>query len=75
MAMKTTVLLPAEPQPSEIDLRITAVIVVDMQYVFLSRSGMGDKLKGTFNEVASKDFIVRDKKVIEAAFENLEFVR
>jgi ureidoacrylate peracid hydrolase len=68
--MKTIFLLPAKPQPLEIDLRRIALIVVDMQNAFLSRGGMGDKLRGTFNEMASKEAIAQNKKVIEAARNN-----
>ncbi len=41
-AMTMRVLLQAEPEPLEIDLQATAVIVVDMQNAFLSKGGMVD---------------------------------
>ncbi len=36
------VLLQAEPEPLEIDLKRTAVVLVDMQNAFVSRGGMFD---------------------------------
>ncbi len=37
-----TVLLQAEPEPLEIDLQRTAVLVIDMQHAFISKGGMFD---------------------------------
>jgi len=65
--MKTSVMIPAKPQPLEIDLQRTALIVVDMQHAFCSRGGMSDQLTNMFDEAVANKVIAADKKVIEAA--------
>ena len=42
MREQKLIVLPAEPQPVEVDLNRTAVIVVDMQNTFVSKGGMFD---------------------------------
>ncbi len=44
MREQKLVVLPAEPQPLEVDLKRTAVVVVDMQNTFVKNGGMFDSL-------------------------------
>lgn len=60
------VLVPANPEPIEIDVERTAVIVVDMQHAFCSKDGLLDVL-GQLDEAKAGRVIEVDKKVIEAA--------
>ncbi len=60
------VVVQAEPEPIEIDVRRTAIIVVDMQNAFCRKEGMLDVL-GKLDEVKADRVIEADKKVIEAA--------
>lgn len=61
-----SVTIAAEPKPIEIDIKRTAVIVVDMQNAFCSKGGMFDIL-GTFDPVNAARVIEADKKVIDTA--------
>jgi|LSQX01.1.fsa_nt_gb ureidoacrylate peracid hydrolase len=60
------VTLPARPENIEIDLKRTAVAVVDMQNAFCSKKGMFD-VAGMFDEEKVKHVIAANKTVIEAA--------
>ncbi len=60
------VVVPAKPEPIEIDVERTAIVVVDMQHAFCSKDGMLDVF-GQLNEVKADRVIEVDKKVIEAA--------
>ena len=40
--------VPAKPEPIEIDLHRTAVIVVDMQNAFVSKGGISISFAGTY---------------------------
>jgi ureidoacrylate peracid hydrolase len=62
--MKVTV--PAEPEPIDLDLDRTALIVVDMQNAFCSRGGTLDVI-GAFDEIRTRRIIEADKQVIEGA--------
>jgi hypothetical protein len=42
MREQKIVVLKAEPEPIEVDLNRTAVVVVDMQNTFVSKGGMFD---------------------------------
>lgn len=59
------VLLQAEPEPLEIDVRRTAVIVIDMQNAFLSRDGMFDLIGAEISNI--RKAIEPCKKVTGAA--------
>jgi ureidoacrylate peracid hydrolase len=58
------VVIPAEPEPISLDLKRTALIVVDMQNAFAKKGGMLDVL-GAFNEARANLAIVNNKKIIE----------
>ena len=60
------VFIPAEPEPIEIDIERTAIIVVDMQHAFCSKDGMLD-VRGKLDEAKASHVIEVDKKVIDAA--------
>jgi ureidoacrylate peracid hydrolase len=59
------VVIPARPEPIEVDTNKTALIVVDMQNTFCKKGGLFDYL-GLLDEAKVKNIIDRDKKVIEA---------
>ena len=62
MREQKLIVLPAEPQPVEVDLARTAVIVVDMQNTFVSKGGMFDSfgvdLSSTINIIPSIQGII-----------------
>ena len=60
------IIIPAKPEPIKLDMKRTAVIVVDMQNGFCKKGGMLDIL-GMLPEPLVKRVIETDKKVIEAA--------
>ena len=60
--------LAAEPEPIDIDLQRTAVVVVDMQNAFISKGGMFD-LRG-FDVTPNQKIIEPIKKVCDAARNN-----
>jgi ureidoacrylate peracid hydrolase len=60
-----SVTLNAKPEPIEIDLRRTAVIVVDMQNAFVSKGGMFD-ISGR-DISAAEGVIENNRKIIDAA--------
>jgi len=62
--MKTIV--TAEPEPINVDIERTALIVVDMQHAFCSKGGMFDLL-GRLDEAKTRKTIEADTKVIEAS--------
>jgi len=55
----------AKPEPIEVDLRRTAVIVVDMQNAFVSKGGMFDLLGNDISE--AERVIESTRKITEAA--------
>jgi ureidoacrylate peracid hydrolase len=59
------VLIPAQPEPIKLDIKRTALIVVDMQNTFCKRGGIFDYL-GKLDEMKVKHIINKDKKVIKA---------
>jgi len=59
------IILPSQPVPVKIDTSRTALVVVDMQHAFCSRSGMFDAM-GKLDEARVQPVIQTDKKVIEA---------
>ena len=60
------VLIQAEPQPIEIDLNRTAVMVVDMQNAYISKGGMADLLKWSDVSI-SRSVIDPIRRINEAA--------
>ena len=58
-------LLQAEPEPLEIDIRRTAVIIVDMQNAFVSKGGMFDLSGKDISKV--QEIIEPIKRIISAA--------
>src|SRR4030042_3814752 len=60
--------LAPEPEPIDIDLQRTAVVVVDMQNAFISKGGMFD-LRG-FDVTPNQKIIEPIKKVCDAARKN-----
>ena len=60
------VVIPAQPEPIKLDIKRTALIVVDMQNAFCTKGGMFDIL-GTIDEAKAKRVIEIDKKLIEAS--------
>jgi ureidoacrylate peracid hydrolase len=65
--MKTSklVAINAKPEPIEVDLRRTAVIVVDMQNAFVSKKGMFDMLGRDISE--AEGVIENNRRITEAA--------
>jgi len=59
------VTIDAKPEPIEIDVRRTAVIVVDMQNAFVSKGGMFDTFGWDIS--ASEGVIENNKRIIRAA--------
>jgi len=59
------VTIQAKPEPVEIDLHRTAVIVVDMQNAFVSKGGMFDAFGWDIS--AARGVIDNNKKIIDAA--------
>jgi ureidoacrylate peracid hydrolase len=59
------VTIHARPEPIEIELRRTAVIVVDMQNAFVSKGGMFDTFGWDIS--AAEGVIENNKKIIDAA--------
>ena len=57
--------IDAKPEPIEVDLRRTAVIVVDMQNAFLSKGGMFDTFGWDIS--AAEGVIENNRKIIDAA--------
>ena len=57
--------MKAKPEPIEIDLHRTAVIVVDMQNAFVSKGGMFDTFGWDIS--AARGVIDNNKKIIDAA--------
>jgi ureidoacrylate peracid hydrolase len=57
--------LPAKPEPINLDIDRTALIVVDMQNSFCKKSGLFDYL-GKLDEIKVKKIIDTDKQIIEA---------
>jgi len=55
----------AKPEPIEVDLRRTAVIVVDMQNAFVSKGGMFDTFGWDIS--AAEGVIENNKKILDAA--------
>jgi ureidoacrylate peracid hydrolase len=64
---KSTVTVQAEPEPIEIDLQRTAVMVIDMQNTFVSKGGMFD-LSGKDMDYIAKT-IEPNRNIIKAARE------
>src|SRR4030042_2905319 len=60
-----SVTMNAKPEPIEIDLRRTAIIVVDMQNAFVSKGGMFDLFGWDISE--SEGVIENNKRIIHAA--------
>ena len=58
------ILLPAEPEPLEIDLQRTAIMVVDMQKVFYRKGGLFDLLG---RDISNKGKIIEPIKKITSA--------
>jgi ureidoacrylate peracid hydrolase len=65
MGDETMFTLQAEPQPLEIDLKRTAVLVVDMQNAFVSKGGTFDLGGRDITHIAK--IVEPNKKIIEAA--------
>jgi len=65
MREQKPVLLQAEPEPLEIDLKRTAVIVIDMQNAFVSKGGMFDLGGRDISHIPR--IIGPNKKIIEVA--------
>jgi ureidoacrylate peracid hydrolase len=65
MREQEMVLLQAEPEPLEIDLKRTAVLVIDMQNAFVSKGGMFDLVGRDISHISR--IIGPNKKIIEAA--------
>ena len=63
------VTIPAEPEPFNLDIDRTALIVVDMQNSFCKKGGMMDYW-GKLNETMSERVIETDGKVIETCRKN-----
>ncbi len=59
------VVVTAKPEPIELDVNRTALIVVDMQNTFCKKDGIFDYL-GKLDEVKVQQVIKTDKQVIEA---------
>lgn len=68
MKDKSMVVVEAEPNPAEIDLKRTAIMVIDMQNAFVSKGGMFD-LAGKDMAYISRT-IEPNRKIIAAAREN-----
>lgn len=65
MRISKIVTLNAKPEPIEIDLYKTAIIVVDMQNAFVSKGGMFDIFGMDISQ--AKRVIENNKKIIETA--------
>lgn len=65
MGDKLKVVIQAEPEPIEIDLQRTAVLVIDMQNAFVNKGGMFD-LSGKDMEYIAKT-IVPNRNIIRVA--------
>jgi ureidoacrylate peracid hydrolase len=65
MTEKETVTLQAEPQPLEIDLKRTAVLVIDMQNAFVSKGGTFDLSGQDMSQIQKT--IEPNQKILEAA--------
>jgi len=65
MREQKPVLLQAEPEPLEIDLKRTAVLVIDMQNAFVKKGGMFDLSGRDISHI--HQIIGPNKKIIEAA--------
>ena len=65
MIQSEVVILTAEPQPLQIDLKRTAVLVIDMQNTFVSKGGAFDR-SGKDMSVIRKT-IEPNKRILEAA--------
>jgi ureidoacrylate peracid hydrolase len=59
------IVIPANPQPLQIEMERTALVVVDMQNAFCSSGGMFD-LMGSLDQPKVERVIQVDKKVIRA---------
>src|SRR4030042_6250104 len=59
------ILLPTDPEPLEIDLKRTAVIIIDMQNAFVSRGGMMELWGNDITPMQKA--IAPTRKVIDAA--------
>lgn len=60
-------LLKARPEPVEIDLKRTALIVVDMQNAYTKKGGMLDLLGHGFDEEKTKPIIAAHQRLLPAA--------
>lgn len=60
------VVVPAEPEPIKLDIKRTALIVVDMQNAFCKKEGLFDVL-GALNEAKVKRVIKVDKQLINVS--------
>ena len=58
------VIIPAKPEPITLDIKRTALIVVDMQNAFAKKGGMFDVM-GVFNEARANVTISNNKRIIE----------
>ncbi len=65
MEKQEKVLLQAEPEPLEIDLKRTAVLVIDMQNAFVNKGGMFELGGRDISQI--QKVIVPNQKIIEAA--------
>lgn len=65
MEEKSKVIIQAEPAPVEIDMKRTAVLVIDMQNAFVSKGGMFD-LSGKDMDYIAKT-VKPNRNIIEAA--------
>ena len=62
---KKVVTLPAQPRPVDIDIRKTAVIVVDMQNDFVTKGGLFDRLG--ISVAGMQNNVARIRKTLEMA--------
>ena len=65
--VKMTAMIPAEPEPIEIDLRRTALMVIDMQNAFVSKGGFFDLSGADISR--SQEIIQPIKHICDAARE------
>ncbi len=59
--------LAARPEPVEIDLKRTALIVVDMQNAYAKKGGMLDIISGAFDEERTKPVIAAHQRLLPVA--------
>lgn len=59
--------LMARPEPVEVDLKRTALIVVDMQNAYAKKGGMLDIASGSFDEERTRRVIAANQRLLPAA--------